>query len=307
MAVLGGGAIGCELAQAFQRLGVRVILVEGLDRLLPREEPEASRVITTVLGREGVDVLTGSKVTRAEPLDRKGTARLHLDSGAAVETDRVLVAVGRRADTDHLGLDAAGVETERGFIVTDDFLATTTAKGIWAVGDVAGKLQFTHAADEMGRIAAGNALSRLPARRFRPERIPWVTFTEPEVARVGLTEAEAAERGGRVAYLPMDQVDRAVVAGATDGFVKLVAGPRRVLGNAAGGRLVGATVVAVRGGEVIGEAALAVRTRMFTARLAQTAHAYPTWSTAIWQAAGQFSMEVGERRARPAQDHQADS
>lgn len=198
------------------------------------------------------------------------------------------------------------MQTQRGFIVTDDFLATT-AKGIWAVGDVAGKLQFTHAADEMGRIAAGNALSWLPARRFRPERIPRVTFTEPEVARVGLTEAEAAERGGRVAYLPMDEVDRAVAAGATDGFVKLVAEPRRVLGNAAGGRLVGATVVGARDGEVIAEAALAVRTRMFTARLAQTAHAYPTWSTTIWQAAGQFFMEVGGRRARPAENHQVDS
>jgi len=208
--------------------------------------------------------------------------------------------VGRRAATDGLGLEEAGVERERGFIVTDDHLATTAA-GVWAVGDAAGKLQFTHAADEMGRIAAGNALARRPPRRFHPEWIPWVTFTDPEVARVGMTEAEGAERGARVAYLPMSEVDRAVAAGATDGFVKLVAGPRRVLGHAAGGRLLGATVVAGRGGELIAEAALAIRTRMFTARLAQAVHAYPTWSAAMWQAAAQFFVDAGGRRARPAQ------
>lgn len=149
-------------------------------------------------------------MTSVEPLERKGAARLHLAGDEIVEADRVLVAVGHRAATEGLGLDRAGVETERGFIVTDDFLATT-AKGIWAVGDVVGKLQFTHAANEMGRIAAAG-----------------------------------------------------------------------------------------RGGEVIAEAALAVRTRMFTARLAQTAHAYPNWSTALWQAAARSFIEVDGRRALPA-------
>lgn len=185
LAVLGGGAIGGELAQALQRLGVKVTVVEGLDRILPREEPEASKVIAGVLAREGVDVRTGAKVARVEALERKGAARLHLEGGAVVEAERLLVAVGRRADTDSLGLEAAGISSERGFIVTGDHLATSAA-GIWAVGDVAGKLQFTHAADEMGRIAAGNALSRRPPRRFHPEWIPWVTFTDPEVARVGI-------------------------------------------------------------------------------------------------------------------------
>lgn len=212
----------------------------------------------------------------------------------------MLVAVGRTGAIEGLGLDAAGVATDRGFIVTSDTLATS-ADGIWAVGDVAGKLQFTHAADEMGRIAAANALSRLPDRKFRPEWVPWVTFTGPEVARVGVTEAEAAARGARVAYVPMSEVDRAITAGATDGFVKLVAGPRTVLRNAGGGRLLGATVVAARGGELIGEAALALRTGMFVGRLAQTIHPYPTWSTALRQAAAQFFMDVGGRRARPAQ------
>lgn len=296
MLVLGGGNIGCELAQALHRLGVVVTVVEGLDRLLPREEPEASKVVTEVLEREGVEVVLGAKVVSVEECGDKRTVRALLDDGRWLTAERILVAVGRRASTEGLGLEEAGVETERGFVVTDDTLATT-AKGIWAVGDVAGKLQLTHAADEMGRIAVGNALSRLPSRRFRPEWIPWVTFTEPEVARIGLTESEAAESGGRVAYLPMVELDRAIAAGATDGFVKLIAQPRRVTGYAGGGRLVGATIVAGRGGEMIAEAALAVRTGMFVGRLAQTVHAYPTWSMAVRQAAAQYFMEAGGRRA----------
>ena len=299
LAVLGGGAVGCELAQAFGRLGVSVTVVEAMPRLLPREEPETSEVITSVFAREGIDVRCGAMVERAEALDGKGAVRLHLDGRGALEAGRVLVATGRDGATEGMGLEAAGVNTEGGFIVTDDALATNVA-GIWAAGDVAGKLQFTHAADEMGRIAAANALSRRPRRRFRAERIPWVTFTAPEVARVGVSEAEAVARHGRVAYLPMAEVDRAVTADETDGFVKLVAGPRRGLGHLGGGRLLGATVVAARGGELIAEAALALRTGMFTGRLAQTVHAYPTWSTAMQQAAAQLFVEVAGRRSRPA-------
>lgn len=300
LAVLGGGAIGVELAQAFARLGTRVTVVEGLDRLLAREEPEASAVIAEAFADEGIEVHLGHQVTRAEAPAPGGPSRLHLEGGAVVEAERILVAVGRRPDTSGLGLDAAGVATDgRGYLVTDEHLATS-APGIWAVGDIAGRLQLTHAADEMGRVAAGNALSRLPARRFDPAAIPWVTFTDPEVGRVGLTESQAAGRGGRVAFVPMTEVDRAVAAGQTRGFLKLMAGPRRGLGHLAGGRVLGATVVAARGGEVVHEAALAMRTGMFTARLALTVHAYPTWSLAMQQAAAQFFVEVNGRRARPA-------
>ncbi|PZS15644.1 MAG: hypothetical protein DLM54_12350, partial [Acidimicrobiales bacterium] len=163
--------------------------------------------------------------------------------------------------------------------------------------------QFTHVAEYQGRLVAENIGK--PGKRSRTKKadyrvVPWVTFTDPEVARVGMTEAESAGRGGRVAYLPMTEVDRAVVAGQTRGFVKLVAGPKLVLGQTGGGRLLGATVVAARGGEMIHEAALAIRTGMFTGRLAQTVHAYPTWSLAIQKAASQFFVEVDGRRAYPA-------
>ncbi len=300
LAILGGGAIGCELAQAFRRLGAQVTVIEALDRLLPKEEPEASAVVAEAFTAEGIQLRTGQELRLVEPLEAKGAVRLHLERGDTVTADRVLVAVGRRGATAELGLDAAGVATDTGFVRVDDRLATTTP-GIWAAGDVTGMLQFTHAADEMGRVAVANALSRHGRSRFDTSAIPWVTFTSPEVARVGLTEAEAAAHRGRVAFLPMTAVDRAVTAGKTRGFVKLIAGPRRLLGNAGGGRILGATIVAERGGELIHEAALAMRNRMFTGRLAEAVHAYPTWSMAIRQAAAQFFMEVDGRRARPAQ------
>ena len=155
----------------------------------------------------------------------------------------------------------------RGFIEADDRLETSV-RGVFAVGDVTGKLPFTHAADEMGRLAAGNALGKGVRGRFRTHWVPWTTFTTPEVARVGMTESEAAAHGGRVAELPLDEMDRAITDGATQGFIKLIAGPRPVTRNAFGGKVLGATIVAPRAGEMIHEAALAMRAGLFTGRLA---------------------------------------
>jgi len=180
------------------------------------------------------------------------------------------------------GLENAGVRLdERGHIVTGRHLATT-APGTYAAGDMSGWMPFTHAAHAMGRLAARNALRRRwsPPAPFTTAAIPWVVFTDPEVAQVGLTEPQAAatQPGARVAYLPMSEADRAVTAGRTEGFVTIIAGRRRVLGNAGGGR-----------------------TGMFTGRLARAVHAYPTWSLAIQQAAAQFFGQFGGRTARPAE------
>jgi pyruvate/2-oxoglutarate dehydrogenase complex dihydrolipoamide dehydrogenase (E3) component len=300
LAVLGGGASGCELAQAYTRLGSRVTVVEALDRLLPGEEPEASRVIAEVFAREGVDVRVGARVAAVSTAGPG--VRLDLAGGQVVEAQHLLVAVGRSPITDGMGLDVAGVRVDgRGYVVTDDHLATS-APGVHAAGDVTGRLLLTHAAFAQGRIAAGNALSGARRRtRYRAHATPWVTFTEPEVARVGLTEADAAGRGGRVAWLPMAEMDRAIAAAATDGFVKLLAGPRRLLRNAGGGRILGATIVAARAGEMIHELALAMATGMFTGRLAASIHAYPTWSYGVQLAAAQFFMPVAGRRARPTE------
>jgi len=300
LAVLGGGAIGCELAQAFARLGSTVTVIEALERLLPREDIDASRVVTKVFAEAGIGVRTGSRVVRVEALATRGAARLHLDDGDPVEAGAVLVAIGRTPATAGMDLDAAGVEVdERGFVRVDGHLRTTAA-GIYAVGDANGLSLFTHAADEMGRIAVNNASRRFPQRRFRPELIPRVTYTDPEVAHIGLTEADAAARGGRVAFVPMAEVDRAIVTGRTEGFLKLIVGPRRLTRGLAGGRVLGATVVAPRAGEVLHEIALAMRAGLFPARLALTVHAYPTWSTAVRQAAAQLFMDVNGRHAEPA-------
>jgi pyruvate/2-oxoglutarate dehydrogenase complex dihydrolipoamide dehydrogenase (E3) component len=302
LVVLGGGAVGCELAQAFARRGSRVALIEAAPRLLPAADPAASEVITEVFRAEGISVRTG--VAAASVKQNEGAVTLCLASGEETAADRLLVAAGRQPVTAGLGLRSAGVRLDdRGYLATDRHLATT-ARGVYAAGDVTGRMPFTHAASAMGRLAARNALRRRwsPLGAFATAAIPWVVYTDPEMTQVGLTEAQAAadHNGARVAFLPVSEVDRAVVGGRTEGFVKIIAGRRRILGNAGGGRVLGATIVAARAGEMIHEPALAMRTGMFTGRLAQTVHAYPTWSLAVQQAAAQFFGRHGGRTAGPA-------
>lgn len=298
LAIVGGGAVGCELAQAFGRLGVDVTVVEAGDRLLPAEDPQASQVIEQVLRREGIELRLGATVTRAE--GEADGVRLTIGPDRFVEAHRLLIATGRRPATGGLDLDGVGVHTDaRGFITTSKRLATSAPR-IYAAGDVTGRLLFTHAAYAMGRVAALNALGHRAG--FTGEAIPRVTFTDPEVAHVGLAADQARERGARIAYLPVSELDRAITADRTDGFIKLIAAPRRLLGHRGGGRVIGATIVAARAGEMIHEPTLAIRTRMFTGRLAQTTHAYPTWSTGIQQAAAQFFGTHAGRTAHPL-DH----
>jgi pyruvate/2-oxoglutarate dehydrogenase complex dihydrolipoamide dehydrogenase (E3) component len=308
LAIVGGGAVGCEMALAFARLGVAVLLFEAAPRLLGREEPEASALVAASLTAAGVHVRLGVAIERAERRP-DGVALYAGAPGPAgaegVVVDQVLLAAGRTPNSGGLGLDEIGVRLDdAGHVRTDDRLETAI-RGVYAAGDVTGKLPFTHAADEMGRLAAGNALRKGPRGRFRTDWIPWATFTDPEVARVGMTEDEASAHGGRVAELPFSEMDRAITDGRTDGFVKLIAGPRTLSRNLFGGRILGATIVAPRAGEMIHEPALAMRTGMFAGRLAQTVHAYPTWSYAIQKAAAQFFRKVEGRSARPAQPGRA--
>ncbi|HET7326846.1 MAG TPA: FAD-dependent oxidoreductase [Nocardioidaceae bacterium] len=291
LAVLGGGPVGCELVQAFSRLGTEVTLVEAGDRLLSQEDPEASALIADVFAREGIDVRVGVDVEKVE-----AGPRLALSDGSTVTAEQLLVATGRTPGTGGLGLGEIGVELDgAGHVRVDKHLATSV-DGIYAAGDVAGMLRLTHAAYAMGRVAAGNALGRIP-RSYREDAVPRVTFTDPEVASVGAAEQDAPA-GSRVAELPMRAVDRALTAAQTEGFVKLIAGRRRVLGNAGGGRVLGATIVGARAGELVHEPTLAIATGMFTGRLAATTHAYPTWSSAVQLAAAQFFTRIGGREAR---------
>lgn len=297
--IIGGGPIGVELGQAFARLGTAVAIVEAADRLISREEPEASTAVAAALAADGVDIRTDRQITSLT--GTRGAVTARLDDGTTIAVEQLLVAVGRRPQTDNLDLERAGVRLdERGHVITDDRLKTT-APGVYAAGDVTGRAPFTHAADEMGRIAANNALSRLAWRRFHQDAIPAVTYTSPEVARVGLTEDQAAVIPGvRVAELPLDELDRAITAGRTNGYIKLIAAPRTATGNLAGGRLVGATIVAELAGEMVAIPTLAMRTGMLPARLALTVQAYPTWTLGVRQTAAQLFMETGGRRSRPA-------
>jgi pyruvate/2-oxoglutarate dehydrogenase complex dihydrolipoamide dehydrogenase (E3) component len=298
LAILGGGAVGCELAQAFARLGVTVSLVEAAERLLPGVDPDASALLDKVFAGDGIAVHLGAQVISVRGEGERVVLRT--STGSTLSVRQLLVAVGRRPATTDLGLDAAGVRiNERGFVVVDRHMATS-ADGVYAAGDVTGLFPHTHAAYAMGRVAVGAALHRVRRPAFDTGAIPRVVFTDPEVATVGAAEHEVTDPRARVAFLPLSEVDRAITADHTSGFVKLLAGPRSVLGNLGGGRVLGATIVADRAGELIHEPALAMHTGMFTGRLAQAAHAYPTWSIAVQQAAAQFFGGYGGRTARPA-------
>jgi len=300
LVVLGGGPIGIELAQAFRRLGAEVTVVEGLPNILSREEPEAQAAVTAVLEREGVVLRTGVKLTRvtAGPV-------LHLDDGSTVSGTHLLVAVGRTPTTGGFGLDLTGAKVNaRKAVVTDKHLQASDT--VWAAGDCTSPLQFTHVGFEQGRIAAKNAFgsaTKPGSRSTWDDRVvPWVTFTEPEVAHVGLTEAQAFEQHGDsvlVSYVPDSRADRPRTAGETDGFVKLLALPGRV-GGASLSKLVGMTVVGPMAGEQIAEGALAMRSGMFAFRLAQVIKAYPTYGISTRVAAARLFREQDGERARPA-------
>lgn len=292
LVVLGGGPIGCELGQAFARLGAHVTIVELLERLISRDEPEASALLRARLEREGVSVLTGADV--AEVAVRDGVKHLIAstpDGPVDVEAEAILVAAGRTPNAIDLGLEAAGVrlDAKRG-IAVDAALRTSNPR-VYAAGDVIGGHLFTHAAALEGQIAVRNIL--FPGRAKLNERaMPWATFTEPEVAHVGLTEAAArGQRGARVRVYtqPMREVDRAVADGEPEGFIKLVSDEK--------GYLLGATIAGPAAGELINELALAIRERIRLDHLAATTHVYPTVALGLQQAAGQFSIERTNRRA----------
>lgn len=274
--VIGGGPIGCELAQACQRLGSQVELVEALDRILLNDEIEAAQVVADALRRDGVSLRLGAPV---ESVRSDGPGRVTVRAGGQdVAGDSVLVAVGRRANCDGLGLENAGVSYTRAGITVDDYLRTG-AKNIYAAGDCVGGYQFTHYAGFQGAMAVRNAL--LPGRsRARPAHPPWATFTDPEVAHAGYTEAQARQRFGdkvRVSTLPMGSIDRAVTDDAADGFIKAV--------YRSNGTVLGATVVGRQAAEALQGWSIATARGLKMGHVAQVMQAYPTLAMANQQIA----------------------
>ena len=286
LAVIGGGPIGVELAQAFQRLGVPVVLLEAAPRILGREDAGAAAVVQAALVRDGVTVHTGVTLGRVarEPGGHILTWTARDGTPGRVTVGAILVAAGRRPAVEGLGLEAVGVAVTAAGITVDDRLRTTVP-GIWAAGDVTGGPQFTHVADYQGKLVVRNALTPFKARAdYRA--VPRVTYTDPELAQVGLTAAEAEGQGipHRVWQYPLADLDRAIADRRTEGFVQLVASPR--------GRLLGATIVGAGAGELIPTATLALTHRLRLAALAGIIYPYPTMSEGLLRAANLSRREA---------------
>ena len=289
LAVLGGGPIGCELAQAFARFGAQVTQVEMLPRILMREDPEVSAFIQKKFTQEGVQVLTGHKALRVEGntlvCERGGNE-------VRIEFDRLLCAVGRVASTSGYGLEELGIPLSRArTIETNEFLQTAYPN-IYACGDVAGPYQFTHMAAHQAWYAAVNALFA-PFRKFRADYsvIPWATFTDPEVARVGLNQTEAKERNipHEVTVYGFDELDRAIAEEAAHGMVKVLTAP-------GGDRVLGATVVGEHAGDLIVEFISAMKHGIGLNKILGTIHIYPTMAEANKYAAGAWKRAHAPER-----------
>ncbi len=279
--IVGGGPVGCEFATFFSAVGTRVAVLQGADRLLSREEPEASEAVAEALRSFGVEVITDAEMVRVDYQDGvvKAKARVGKEM-RSFEASALLLATGKQANTAGLGCQAAGVKlSQKGEVITNLELRTS-AKNIWAAGDVNGGLQFTHTAHYEGAIAGHNVFAIGQAKRTDERVVPRVTFTDPECASVGETEAEVREKYGKVLVGVFDVrgLGRAYIDGVSEGFVKVVGDPKT-------GRLLGGHMVGPRAGEVIHELAMALQLKARVADVAQTIHAYPTYSEAVMAAA----------------------
>lgn len=286
--VLGGGPIGLELGQCFLRLGSEVVTVAKQPQLLPREDPEVGGLVAKILEREGMEIYQDADARRVSFDGSTITIEFIQDGTTRQATgDQLLVATGRAPRLEGLGLDKLGVTvTERGIPV--DERCRTNLSHVWAAGDITGQYLFTHAAALQGRVAGSNAAGKRAKADYRV--LPWVTFLDPEIARVGLTEPEARKRHKdvEVVRFPFSRIDRARTMLETEGWIKLVTVGKPVTGRAGGGELVGAHIVGVHAGEMLHEAVLSMQARTFAGRLAQAVHAYPTLALGMQQAAGQL-------------------
>jgi pyruvate/2-oxoglutarate dehydrogenase complex dihydrolipoamide dehydrogenase (E3) component len=280
LVVLGGGPIGCELAQVFSRFGVRVTVVQHGDRLLAVNEPEASALLADVFAHEGIQVLTGVDATKVEYAD--GAFTLTLGDGEELVADKLLVAAGRTPNLDDLGLESVGLDPSARTIEVDDRMRA--GDGLWAIGDVTGKGSFTHVSMYQNAIARRDILGEDgPPAAYHA--LPHVTFTDPEVAGVGMTEAQAVEAGLtiRTGSTKLEESTRGFTHGpGSRGLIKVVEDADR-------GVLVGATVVGPAGGEILGFLAVAVHAAVPVATLESMIYAYPTFHRAIESALADLS------------------
>lgn len=297
LAIIGAGPIGCELAQAFARFGSQVYLIEALHGIMPNEDRDAADLVEQVMRREGVTVYCCGKELTIQKTEtgKRLTGGSH---GRAydITVDEILVGAGRTPNVDGLGLEAAGVEYDKMGVRVDDRLRTSNPN-IYAAGDICSRYKFTHAADAMAQIVIQNALFPHPfglgSAKVSSLVIPWTTYTDPEIAHVGLYEAEATEKGHQVQTFThrLDEVDRAVLDGDTEGFAKVHV-------EAGTDRILGATIVAAHAGDLINEFTLAMKAGLGLKTLASTIHPYPTQGEVVKKVANAWRKTTFTTRQR---------
>jgi pyruvate/2-oxoglutarate dehydrogenase complex dihydrolipoamide dehydrogenase (E3) component len=276
VAILGGGPIGMEFSQVFARLGAEVTVVEMEDRILPKEDRDMADALQRLLEAEGIRFLLEARAERVERRD--GAKVIHTDAGEALEVDEIFVATGRRPATEGLELERAGVRTDRGAVVVDDRLRTSN-RGVFAAGDVTGGMQFTHLADAMAKTVLRNAL--IPGSSAMDySNVPWVTYTDPELANVGLSQDEAEARGGTTYTYGFDDLDRAIVEGRTEGLVKIHADGK--------GRILGASILGAHAGELLLPLVMARTHGLKLSDVADTIFPYPTLMEGVKRAANEY-------------------
>ena len=297
LAVIGAGAIGCELAQTFQRLGCEVVLLHKNDRILDREDPDASEILQQTFRHEGIRLELGVNIQSVEPTASGKLIWFNRgDEKVSIEVDQILVGVGRTPNVEGLNLFQVGVKFDLAHgVVVDDYLQTTNPR-IYAAGDICMNWKFTHAADAAARIAIKNILfSPFGLGRAQLSKLimPWVTYTSPEVAHVGMYEQEAKAKGIDVSTIkiPFDVVDRAIADGETAGFLK-------ILHRKGSDRILGATIVAAHAGEMISEITLSIVTKQGLNQLSGVIHPYPTQAEAIKKAADAYRRTLLTPRSK---------
>ncbi len=274
LAVIGGGPIGCEMAQAFCRFGSRVTILEMMPQILTREDPDAAAIVQDVLVHDGIELELGVKIMGIEGRGAEKVVRIEKDGESReVIVDAILVAVGRAPNVEGLGLEEAGVKYDRTGVIVDDRLQTSNPR-IYAAGDICSQYKFTHTADALARIVIGNALFR-GKTKVSALTIPWATYTDPEIAHVGLYEHEAKERGIEIDTYTEDMadLDRAILDGES-GLVKVHV-------KKGTDKIVGATIVARHAGDLISEITVAMAAGAGLGTIAKTIHPYPTQAEAI--------------------------
>ncbi|WP_103020397.1 dihydrolipoyl dehydrogenase family protein [Salinibacter altiplanensis] len=282
LAIVGAGPIGTEMAQAFTRLGTDVVVLDMADRILSNDAADLTATLRTTLEEEGVKYKLGAAAERVA--QENGAITVETGDGETVETDALLLATGRTANVDGLHLNTAGIDYSRKGITVDDRCRTSQGH-VYAVGDVTGRYQFTHMSNHMAKVAVTNALLKIPSK-IDADHVPWVTYTEPELGHVGAHASDLDEQG--VSYetyhFPYDQLDRAITEGATTGQIKVHA-------TSLTGKILGASVLGERAGELITAFTIAMRNGVTLRNIGDTIHPYPAYGEGVRRVADQWYVQ----------------